>query len=1296
MARSVSKSKNQIITNAVSGVGSTSTKSRTALSIATGKSPGSVSVLGFLGSAAEKLTIDSPEGIDALLSERALSSLRPELLSLFSFLPVKSETDEGTTAGQLFDLLVTARNLWTEDVQALQATLSEIAVFDESLENLQAEYDEEVASVQSQLEFLSKIMLTVNDMKRSLDLKHNSDSLQAAVKLLRSSRGVELPPVGQFSTPAGILGCQLGFEKSNVEAFSNTKFVGQILADLEASLTAFSPQLLGSYDSDRKDDTSPITILTTLSSDDDFTFTPSSVRSQTSNLLTHQLGTGALTNNLFDPTTDADFSSFLDSLPADDEDRIKILIVALSRELRMSAGVKLMTGTSLDDAYTVESGNLMTRIIGNPGEKITDGIPSEGSLASISRFLDADGNVILPLESRVIIDPDEEKTFVPGTIFLVDRILRGSDKFKTNALDDYASSVKSTVENGSSAIAKLMNFDDEHRTLYYISVFKDIMSFVADSIETLVKGASITEEQALGAALLVAAQTDPTLKRQLFNYLVAIRAGGYVSSSTSDPSGGGTSGGGSGGGRRGGPGGLPGLDDFGEAAAEAAAEADATSTRSRGSRSTNPSKAISAVSAIKSTKSSLGSAVASMVVRGTPSSIEQRVETLFAESLTTARALGHSRQTLRRSSSEASRTVTLADGSITDILDAGSSNDNFIFSKMADYADEQLESATRIVAAGNSHRYDDDQTKTSTGLTRMNRLSDDTLLLLLFETVVSFYSAFVDVKFSSASDGGQVKISVNKSKCSTVRSKMLSLAERISESSYLSTKTGTSRSSLSSSESYSAKLQALAEVFEAEEALIRDQVDMLRAISSTLSAQAATTSSFFGSSSSSTTGKKLTALLENADGDALVEGLSNMQVTLGWKASEDLLLSSDDSLLPDETVLTDSEINAVKALLLEAQFVSPAGDNLKILSVGMPAGLLTSLQHPTFTVGEDTSIASTSADLVTVKVYRLDPEFEDLVFKPMAFVFDMSRFAMNRAAIGEGVTLDSVLSSGYGLREVNPEAGLGSLDIASTMSQQSEYEGLTGQEIENLVRNHIVHELLRLYVKILSGMNFAEYTFLVDEGLLDVTYTDAALEFFETFLESTDVPCVSSTASNSNVALYVKGLQDGLSAKDAMAYSIQNSSSQIAAAAKASASTTASTSSSSGTCAMDALAGADSEEVDDVDSTEEDNDLDSELVARFKRLISTVFFNKSALSVRAMQTKMFERTFMLPVDPDEFVIDVDETSSTRAGKRLLRSAAFKNCTVETEDSNGNSVLKLAGRETEFSEFFSVISLGVDL
>ncbi|MBT7913153.1 hypothetical protein HN588_04505, partial [Candidatus Bathyarchaeota archaeon] len=1245
----------------------------------------------------EKLTVDSPEGVDSLLSERALSNLRPELLSLFSFLPLKSETDGSTTEGQLFDLLVTARNLWTEDIQALQTTLSEAGVFDASLKDLQTEYDEAVVDVESQLTFLSKIMLTVNDMKRALDLKDSSDSLQTAVKVLRSSRGVELPPVGQFSTPEGILGCQLGFEKTNVSAFSNTKFVGQILADLEAALTAFSPQLLGSYDSDRKDDTSPIKILTTLSTDDDFTFTPASVRSQTSNLLTKQFGTGALTNNLFDPTTSSDFADFLDSLPADDEDRIKILIVALSRELRMSAGIKLMTDTSLDDAYSVETGNLISRIVGNTGEKITDGIPRVGTLASISRFQDDTGNVVLPFEDRVVIDPDEEKTFVPGTIFLVDSILRGEDKFETTALDDYAASMKSTVENGSSAIARLLNFDDEHRRLYYITVFKEIMSFVADSIESLVKGESITEEQALGAALLVAAQTDPTLKRQLFNYLVAVRAGDYVSASTSDPSGGGSGGaGGSGGGRVGpGLGGID-LDGFGKEAAAAAAEAETSSTSFGGFKGANPSKATSAISAIKSTAIKQGSTVASMVVRGTPASIESRVEALFSSTSTTSKSLGHSRQTLSTSSAEASRTVTLTNGTITDILDAGSSNDNFIFAKMADYADAQLATATLIVAAGQSQRYDDDQTKTSTGLTRMNRLSDDTLLLLLFEVVVSFYSAFIDVKFSSASDSGQVKISVNKSKCGTVRSKMLSLSERISEASYLDSRTGTSRSSISSSESSAAKLQALAEVFEAEEALIRDQVDMLRAISSTLHTQATSTASFFGSSSSSSTGKNLAALLASDEGNALVEGLSNMQVVLGWKASEDLLLSSDDSLLPDETVLTESEINSVRALLAEPEFVSPTGNNLKILSVGLPAGLLSSLQHPTFTVGEDTSIESTTADLVTVKIYRLDPEFEDLVFKPRSFVFDMSRFGINRIEVAEDTTLSTVLSTGYALREVNPESGLGSPDTAAVLAQQSEYEDLSSIEIKSLVRNHVVHELLRLYIKILTGMNFAEHTFLVDESLLDVSYTETALEFFETFLASTNVSCISESASNSNVALYIKGLAAGLSAKKAMSYAIQNSSSQVAAAAKSSSRTIPSPSSSSGTCEADAESESDSEEAEGVDSTEEDSDVDAELVARFKRLISSVFFNKTSLAVRTLQTKMFERTFLVPVDPDDFEIDVDETSTTRAGKRLLSSVVFKNCTTEETDSDGSTVLKLVGREMEFSEFFSVISLGVDL
>jgi len=106
--------------------------------------------------------------------------------------------------------------------------------------------------------------------------------------------------------------------------------------------------------------------------------------------------------------------------------------------------------------------------------------------------------------------------------------------------------------------------------------------------------------------------------------------------------------------------------------------------------------------------------------------------------------------------------------------------------------------------------------------------------------------------------------------------------------------------------------------------------------------------------------------------------------------------------------------------------------------------------------------------------------------------------------------------------------------------------------------------------------------------------------------------------------------------------------------------------------------------------------IDAEELTQFKQLTASLFFRGSLQKVRVEQPKLFERIFLIPVDPDDFVIDEKATRSTRAGKRLLNSDQFRACVVEERDDRGNSILKLGPRNEEFSEFFSVVVLGVDL
>jgi len=1287
MTIDVGTASGNLTTQAVQGVDKTSTPTAPGVSIRDSGTPGldvdlSANVEAALkdlessGLGSERLLIDAPESISSICLESSLITLRPEVIALTDFLPVIDDQGGNTAAGRMLDLQNTIRSLMVEDIGTIVSRLEEDARYRDSLAELRKEYDQVVNDTVERLRYLSKIMTVINNMKETLDLLDNDDALQSSVNILRSDRGEDSPPSGRASMLIDILDCHLDFVRDHASNFSNSRALGQVIADLDNSLEAFSPRLLGSFDADRADDESPTTLNRMPSVDERFSFDISSITSE--EVVSVGRATVTSPTNPFDPTRTGTFNEFQDSLPANDLDKVKVLLTALSRELRMSAGIARMLGTELEERYQVNEPKLLSRIIGDPGVKITDDVPLAGSLSSVLRFEDDDGRIVLPFENRRVVDPDTDRTFIPGSIFLVDSILRGDDQFDTAALETYASAAHLATDGGARAISRLMNFDDGDRSLYFDTIFREVLSIIADSIRTMVTGETASEDQVLGAALLVAAQTDVSLKRLLFRYVLGIRGGDYVSTSTSDPSkddrdvGSDTSKG-----------------SFGRKAQDVAFDGGSSMTKV----GANPTTVSSASTPVVGVAETSTGAVAELSVHDVPQSIENRVTTLFGSGQSSSKgnlsAGGVTDRTFSDATSPTNRKlssiITLKNGVITDILDSGSTNRDLIFTLLADHADRLLSTASSVAEKGltGSGRDSERSIKTPKGLTRMNRLSDDTLLLLLFEVFTAVVSKFVPASFMTSTDSGDMRVSVDKSRLTSTWNKMMILAGR--QSSAAGRLVGASDSSVSSDRMDTVTLQSILESLVTEDALIRDLVDIIQAVGRSVRDMSNDTVSFFSSPPDSDTGTMLAELLATESDRRIIQNLSDAQVTIAWQAYQDLLLTTDRSLLPDDQVVTEAEFNALQGLLNEPEYVEPSGENLRILTVGLPTGLLSALQRPTFRVGEDTTLESESADLITVKVYRVDPEFEDLVFKPRSFLFDASRFAQVPTTISAETSFDQVLSKFAQLRNVTSEGGIGSQDTLTTIRRSSEYSNLSQAEIDGLFRNHMVSDLLRLYIKMMTGMLLSEHSFLSDESSLEVNVTDGIVEFMRTFLTGGVAGACSDQSNNASVQDLAERISAGLPIELAITEpSLIQTSQTIVAASRGHG------------VNVPEISSACEESQEDVDRGGADQTMDDELLNRFKRLISTIFFRKEVQRARTLQPKLFERVFLVPIDPDDFEIDVSTTTASRSGKALWKSNALRGSLIEEGDQYGDAVSRLERRDGEFSELFVVVSLGVDL
>ena len=108
----------------------------------------------------------------------------------------------------------------------------------------------------------------------------------------------------------------------------------------------------------------------------------------------------------FDPKKYSKYSSFLASLPINDEDKIKVLTTMLSRELTLSAGLGLTEAESLGKRFGSPQPTSVSNALGIPRNNILDDVKADGSIGDyilINEVGDGatkDNRSILPFETR--------------------------------------------------------------------------------------------------------------------------------------------------------------------------------------------------------------------------------------------------------------------------------------------------------------------------------------------------------------------------------------------------------------------------------------------------------------------------------------------------------------------------------------------------------------------------------------------------------------------------------------------------------------------------------------------------------------------------------------------------------------------------------------------------------------------------------------------------------------------------------------------------------------------------------
>lgn len=300
---------------------------------------------------------------------------------------------------------------------------------------------------------------------------------------------------------------RMQYSAKSFDVFSDTKILMQLLFDLRSSLEGYSFSLLNLTDENRKNDYNPILLDKTYTKTNNFTFSVDSIKS-----------TGIIGRLSFDSN---EFSQFLNSLPGDQTDRIKLLIHVLNKELRISKGLsKPLVRNLLKTYYLGESdGNPFDNIIGQFGNDIFENVSGEKSLASILQILNKD-YMVLPFETKTV--DDSQTTYIPGSRYFGDSLLNlVNGNFNIRPFNDYHVLFTEIFSKAKTAINEIYDFNDLNSALKPDTFFLDLLQSIQDGVSSLGSNSSeINNDQLILASLIRLANKDNSLKLMLFQYFL--------------------------------------------------------------------------------------------------------------------------------------------------------------------------------------------------------------------------------------------------------------------------------------------------------------------------------------------------------------------------------------------------------------------------------------------------------------------------------------------------------------------------------------------------------------------------------------------------------------------------------------------------------------------------------------------------------------------------------------------------------------------------------------------------------
>ena len=215
-------------------------------------------------------------------------------------------------------------------------------------------------------------------------------------------------------------------------------------------------------------------------------------------------------------------------------------------------------------------------------------------------------------------------------------------------------------------------------------------------------------------------------------------------------------------------------------------------------------------------------------------------------------------------------------------------------------------------------------------------------------------------------------------------------------------------------------------------------------------------------------------ILDTTSGRKMLESLTSQQIIYRRALIDRYRPNPSFGYLPARLAYSADESSALNFILSSQPLSDRSAENIRIVFAGIPVGTISSKRY----VNQDIDNIKFSG-MIELAVHHHDHEFEDLIFKEKIFLFDPQLYVTPDSLNGylnvkSSATSDATLSLAKRMRfTLYDRSGSQVLDYTNLKSNER-YKDLDASQIDTIIKNTLLSYLLETYTFKLSGMLFDE------------------------------------------------------------------------------------------------------------------------------------------------------------------------------------------------------------------------------